>query len=881
MLRGLVLLAALAVALAVPSAADAARKALVIGNSAYAVRPLPNPVNDANDMAAKLKALGFNVTLATNTTRNQLATAILSFQQLLKPGDEALVFYAGHGVQVRGSNWLIPVDADPQSEAAVEFAAIDLNQLLRTLQSAGTRVNLVLLDACRDNPFEGRFRGGSRGLARVEMAAASGTLVSYAAAPGTVAADGRSRNSPYTAAWLAALDEPGLSHTDILERVHVAVKKSTGDVQTTWQEGQIIGRLVFHEARVSPPAPVPQSPQPAPQGGNDMSVELAFWNSIKDSQDKRLFEVYLERFPNGAFAPLARLRIDSQAPQPTPSQPGAAGAVTVELAFWNSIKDSNSKRLYEVYLERYPNGAFVSLAKLKLEELGQGPVAPVPAPDRTAGIVVAELDMTMRATGRTNVRSGPGTEFERVAQIEADERVNVTGQVRDREWFRVALAGGGVGYVHGSLLEQMRQAPPAPTPAYTPPPTPGAPALAPGTEFSDCDQCPEMVVLPAGRFAMGSPDNEPDRWDDEGPQTTVNVTRPFAIGIYEVTDAEYQAYWSTTGRGARPACKIWDGDKYVEESNAVWFDYGFNHPALCVSWNDAKEYVAWLARKTGKPYRLPSEAEWEYAARGGSATTYPWGSDVKAVCNYANVADTSGKKVKTDWTDVVACDDGWVGTSPVGTYEGNRFGVYDAIGNASEWVEDCAFDNFKGRPADASARQLPDCKYRVKRGAHWHMGPARVRSAFRNWEDPDLRHNGTGFRVALDLSAAAGRAQPAPTPTPAPAPQAGRASAADVAYLRGLPGGGEGEWDRKVAARLLPIYDADRSGKLDTVAEVDAIGCDVWQAINASYRASGKYTSDFGYLYGFDGSSWLADSLGFVQKLQVQTYAAMKRCGLK
>ncbi|MGE0255645.1 MAG: SUMF1/EgtB/PvdO family nonheme iron enzyme [Alphaproteobacteria bacterium] len=877
MLRRMILLAAMALAAVVPSAADAGRKALVIGNAAYAVRPLANPVNDANDMASKLKSLGFSVTLATNTTRNQMAAAILAFQRELAAGDEALVFYAGHGVQVAGANWLIPVDADPQSEAAVEFAAIDLNRVLRTLQSAGTRVNLVLLDACRDNPFEGRFRGGSRGLARVEMAAASGTLVSYAAAPGTVAADGRSRNSPYTAAWLTALNEPGLTHTDILERVHVAVKKATGDVQTTWQEGQIIGRLVFNEARVSPPAPVPQTPQ-TPAAGDDMAVELAFWNSIKDSQDKRLFEVYLERYPNGAFAPLARLRIESQAPQPTPAQPGAASAVTVELAFWNSIKDSNSKRLYEVYLDRYPTGAFVSLAKLKLEELGQGqgsPQRPATTPDRT-GIVVAELDTMMRTTGRTNVRSGPGTEYDRVAQLEGNEPINVTGQVRDREWYRVALAGGGTGYVHGSLLEQMRQAPPAPTPAYTPTPVPAGPTA--GTVFRDCDVCPEMVVVPAGRFAMGSPNSEAGRWDDEGPQTNVNVARAYAIGVYEITDDEYEAYWSTTGRGARPACKIWDGDKYVEDSNAVWFDRDPDHPVVCTSWFDAKDYVAWLARRTGKPYRLPSEAEWEYAARGGTSTTYPWGSDVNAVCNYANVADTTGKGVKTDWTDVVDCDDGWVGTSPVGMYDGNRFGVYDMIGNVSEWVEDCAFDNFNGRPTDASARQVSgECKYRVKRGAHWHMGPQRVRSAFRNWEDPGLRHNGTGFRVALDVTAATVRAEPVPTP----APTTGRASAADVAYIRGLPGGGEGEWDRKVGARLLQLYDADRSDKLDTVAEVDAIGCDVWQAINASYRASGKYTSEFGYLYGFDGSSWLADSLGFVQRLQAQTYAAMQRCGLK
>jgi len=400
--------------------AEAARKALVIGNSAYKARPLANPVNDATDMAKRLEGLGFAVTLATDATRRQMAASILAFHRTLAAGDEAVVFYAGHGLQVRGQNWLLPVDVDPQSEEEVEYEAIGLDSVLRGLSAAGARASLVMLDACRDNPFENRFRGGTRGLARVE-AAASGTLVSYAAKPGTVAADGQGRNSPYTTAWLAALAEPGLTHHDILDRVHVAVKPATGDRQETWQEGQMVGRLVFNAT----------SPQAAP----------------------------------------------AQPAAPGPAAPVPAFDPRIaEVEFWRSADGAATKAALEAYLAQYPQGQFAALAKAKLEAL-KPPTAPAPV----APTVVEERDAAMVTTAIANVRAAPLATAEKLDTLAAGTKVTVTGKARGSDWLRIERPGGGSGWVFASLLaEPAAPAPARPAAVETPAPAPQvAPAPLP------------------------------------------------------------------------------------------------------------------------------------------------------------------------------------------------------------------------------------------------------------------------------------------------------------------------------------------------------------------------------------------------------------------
>jgi Caspase domain len=233
---------------AVSAAAQAAREenriALVIGNSAYRESPLRNPVNDARAMTKTLRDLGFTVLAHENATKRTMETAVIEFGRKLADGGVGLFYYAGHGLQVRGRNFLVPVDAEIDSEAATRIAAVDVDLLLEQMAEARNRVNVVILDACRNNPFERKLRGASRGLAPVD--AARGTLVAYATAPGSVAADGEGANGLYTEELLQALRVPGLKVEEVFKRVRVAVTERSKGAQTPWESSSLTGDLVVN-----------------------------------------------------------------------------------------------------------------------------------------------------------------------------------------------------------------------------------------------------------------------------------------------------------------------------------------------------------------------------------------------------------------------------------------------------------------------------------------------------------------------------------------------------------------------------------------------------------------------------------------------------------
>ena len=302
--------------------------------------------------------------------------------------------------------------------------------------------------------------------------------------------------------------------------------------------------------------------------------------------------------------------------------------------------------------------------------------------------------------------------------------------------------------------------------------------LTAGQVFRDCDGCPEMVVVPAGSFMMGSPSSEKGRFDFEGPLHEVAIREPFAVGVYEVTRGEFARFVSVSGHSPRDSC----GDYYF----SVWgyFDLGRNwnqpgygqtddHPVVCVSWEDAKAYARWLSRETGEEYRLLSEAEWEYAARGGSATARYWGEGEDGQCRHVNGADSEAK----DWADreakdrdseiernwekqyrdvygrIASCNDGHVHTAPVGSYEANGFGLHDVLGNVGEWVEDCVVEkSYRGAPSDGSAWVSGDCSRRVLRGGSWISSTTLLRSAFRYASFDRDRVFYIGFRVARTLA---------------------------------------------------------------------------------------------------------------------------------
>jgi len=383
--------------------------------------------------------------------------------------------------------------------------------------------------------------------------------------------------------------------------------------------------------------------------------------------------------------------------------------------------------------------------------VSETPVAP-PAPAVAAlapAFEVEELDQTMRVAGnRVNVRSGPGTEFDKVAVFEAGAEVEVTGKVMTKNWYRVALSGGGTGYVFGKLLSDTM--PPAATPAVGAFPD----AAMPGDSFTDCDDCPEMVIVPPGSYQMGSPSYEVDRDADEEPLHVVSIPRALAVGKYEVTRGEYAAFVSATGYAGGNICWTLETGEWEEREGRTWRDPSIpqtdRDPVLCVSWDDAQAYAQWLTRQTGKTYRLPSEAEWEYFARAGVTTARYWGDDPLQSCGYANAADRTAKQTYTEWT-IADCTDGFTHTAPVGSFAPNAFGLYDTMGNVWEWASDCWNERYDGAPADGTSWTAGDCAKRVRRGGSWYHGPRYVRVANRSRMDPDTRSFIAGFRVVREL----------------------------------------------------------------------------------------------------------------------------------
>ena len=254
-----------------------------------------------------------------------------------------------------------------------------------------------------------------------------------------------------------------------------------------------------------------------------------------------------------------------------------------------------------------------------------------------------------------------------------------------------------------------------------------------GTPFRDCDVCPEMTVVPAGNFMMGSPDVEDGRDDDEGPLHSVVIAWPFAVGIYEVTFEEWDACVESGGCGGhRPDDEGWGRGR---------------RPVVNVSWDEADQFVAWLRERTNLPYRLLSEAEWEYASRAGTKTARYWVGGSEIQCWYGNGADATARKYHSEWT-VADCDDGYYRTAPVGSYKTNVYGLHDVLGNVWEWVKDCWNDSYREAPSDGSAWESGDCGRRVLRGGAWGSKPGILRSANRFWNDSWDRDYLVGFRVA-------------------------------------------------------------------------------------------------------------------------------------
>jgi formylglycine-generating enzyme required for sulfatase activity len=547
------------------------RVALVIGNSTYKSSPLKNPVNDARDMAASLRSYGFTVIERNNLTVKQIGSTLREFRSKLTPGSVALVFYAGHGLQIKGENYLPAVDADIVGEEDVPNQSLSTRQIMDVLGDAKSRLNLVFLDACRDNPYARSFRSSSRGLGKEN--APSGTLISFATRPGSVAGDGDGKNGLYTSVLLQQIKNTDQPIEQVLKRVVTGVKTASKGQQEPWMEGSIEGDFCFGEC----------GKQIVQSGVSD---ERVFWDAIKDSKDINEIRAYLDKFPTGVYAGIARVR-------------------------------------------------------------------------------VARLDKT-------------GT------SLNADKSLQPS----------VSIAN--------SYSQGVKQ----------------------GKVFKDCIECPDMVVVPGGNYLMGTASEpSPDPYSDvlpksigqksEKPQHLVKL-KSFAIGKYEVTQEEWYEVM-----GNNPS-KI----------------KGRNLPVEQVSWLEVQVFISKLNQKTGKKYRLPSESEWEYAARAGTTSDWISGNDESKLTSYAWFRENSES------------------LQEVGKKMPNAFGLFDMYGNVWEWVEDNWHVNYSGAPIDGSPWLSTEYMFRgqrVVRGGSIWFGPSHLRSAYRVSFTESNRFDFTGFRLARDL----------------------------------------------------------------------------------------------------------------------------------
>jgi len=550
------------------------RIALVIGNGAYKEGILKNPVNDAADMAATLKDSGFYVSVLENGNQRQMEDAIRSFGDRLRDqGGVGLFYYAGHGIQYQGSNYLIPVGARISSESDVKYEAVDAGRVLGKMEDAGNGLNIVILDACRNNPFARSFRSAEQGLARMD--APTGSIIAYATSPGSVAADGTGRNGLYTGFLLKYLQQPGLTIEQMFKKVRQAVLRQTGSKQTPWESSSLTGNFYFTKGEGSTPAPVAQS-------------------------------------------------------------------TNADAVLWKVVTDGNTISDYEFFLEKYPESNYAAVAQLKIRQL------------KRDGSTGADASIGNQSSSQSPLQSYTDS---------------VTGM--------------------------------------------------------------EFVYVPKGCFQIGSPSGEDGRDEDEGPVHEVCIDG-FYLGKYEVTNAEYRKFKSSHNS------KDYKGKSLNGDSQ----------PAVYVSWDDAREYARWLTGKTGKNFRLPTEAEWEYGARGGTSTSRFWGDSPNSACKYSNVADKTAKRNWSDWT-VHYCDDGYAVAAPVGSFNANDFGLYDMLGNVWEWCNDWYGENYYGTSPRDNPVGPSSGKNRVFRGGGWFNGPRGVRSAIRIRNSPDYRYFNLGFRLVL------------------------------------------------------------------------------------------------------------------------------------
>jgi len=374
----------------------------------------------------------------------------------------------------------------------------------------------------------------------------------------------------------------------------------------------------------------------------------------------------------------------------------AAAMPTDDRALWESVRDSKNPDEIQAYLNQFPQGLFAGVAAVRLRALmGGGPAAPT--------------SITPSVAKPASAGSG-GAAGGAVTAANAAVLIPASGQ---------------------SISDLQK--------------------LSAGTAFRDCADCPEMIVIPPGKFEMGLADFRKARRPTEGPAREVSIPGTFAIGKTEVTWSQYARFVRETSRTGGMGCDTYTNKRFRSNPQAAWNSPGFpqteNDPVVCISWDDAKAYAEWLGVKTGHNYRLITEAEWEYVVRAGTKGERFWGENPADACRFANVADATGRG-SLGLESVFDCRDRFAGTAPAASFQPNPFGVHDLFGNAEEWVLDCWSETYRNAPSSGIANTSGDCDRRVVRGGSWFNGVDAIRSTARAVDETKARTSTRGFRVA-------------------------------------------------------------------------------------------------------------------------------------
>jgi hypothetical protein len=398
--------------LAVLPAAAEERFALVIGNGAYQhIDPLANPPNDVRLVAEQLEAVGFHVTLLINASMQQMDRATVEFSRTLDDAGRntvGLFYFAGHGVTYDGENWLIPVGANIESGIDIKYNTLSAGEVLGHMEAARNATDILILDACRNSPFRSFSLSGTRAVSRgmARMDAPAGSFIAYSTAPGAVAYDGSGDYSPFAEAFAHEIATPGISIGDTMIEVRKRVKENTKGLgpapQTPWDASSLTGRFVFN------PGEVQYQPEPPPANVNLPSADERFWENVKESQNPAEFEAYLNRFPEGEFADIARLRRDSL----TTARTGAAG----------------------------PQAS-------RMDELATSA--------DTGGFAIAYEGFVGIVTRPTGMHEGPDESSREFRRLDKGDVVKVTGRVEGKLWYRVELDGGVVAYASATAINRL------------------------------------------------------------------------------------------------------------------------------------------------------------------------------------------------------------------------------------------------------------------------------------------------------------------------------------------------------------------------------------------------------------------------------------------